>query len=284
VDTFEHSVQPHGCSGSIAVNISYANLLSAPHPLVVLALGVLREALKNRLARMLVVLMLVGLGFALFVKQLAIMESVAIETAFLAALYRLGAVFLLAAFIITSQIRELNDKGLDLLLSLPISRAVFFAGKFLGYSICALLMAMIISLPLFFLAPASQVMAWGMSLALELLIVTAASLFFVLALPHSMGALLSVMGLYLLARTMASLQLMGATSLVDSSGIVRQLTNGALNSIAMLLPRLDLFTQTSWLVNVVGGMAELPALALQTLIYVALLAGAALFDLYRKNF
>jgi ABC-type transport system involved in multi-copper enzyme maturation permease subunit len=266
------------------VNISYTNLLSAPHPLVVLALGVLREALKNRLARMLVVLMLVGLGFALFVKQLAIMESVAIETAFLAALYRLGAVFLLAAFIITSQIRELNDKGLDLLLSLPISRAVFFAGKFLGYSICALLMAMIISLPLFFLAPASQVMAWGMSLALELLIVTAASLFFVLALPHSMGALLSVMGLYLLARTMASLQLMGATSLVDSSGVVRQITNGALNSIAMLLPRLDLFTQTSWLVNVVGGMAELPALALQTLIYVALLAGAALFDLYRKNF
>lgn len=247
-------------------------------------MGVLREALKNRLAQMLVVLMFIGFASALFVKQLAIMESVAIETAFIAALYRMGSVFLLAVFIITSQIREGNDKGLDLLLSLPISRALFFVGKFWGYASCALIAAAVISLPLFLLVPPVQVLAWGISLALELLIITAASLFFVMALTHSMGSLLSVMGLYLLSRTMAALQLMGATSLVETSGVVRQITNGMLNAIALLLPRLDLFTQTSWLVNHAGGMADLPALALQTLIYVTLLVGAALFDLYRKNY
>ncbi|MGB8337306.1 MAG: ABC transporter permease [Burkholderiales bacterium] len=259
-------------------------LHTSQHPVAVLALGVLREALKNRLARMLIVLMAVGLVFALFVKQLAIMESIAIETAFIAALYRFGVVFLLAAFIVTSQMRELNDKGLDLLLSLPISRAAFFAGKFLGYAVCSILVAAVISLPLFFLAPATLVFAWSISLALELLIVTAASLFFVLALPHSMGSLLSVFGLYLLARMMPALQLMGATSLVEVSGILRQITNGILNAIALLLPRLDLFTQTSWLVNQTGGMTDLPTLALQTLIYATLLVGAAMFDLYRKNF
>jgi ABC-type transport system involved in multi-copper enzyme maturation permease subunit len=266
------------------LNISLAPFFSTPHPIAVLALGVLREALKNRLARMLVVLMLIGLAFALFVKQLAIMESVAIETAFIAALYRMGAAFLLAVFVITSQIRELHDKGLDLVMSLPISRATFFAGKLLGYATCALIAAAVISLPLFLLAPASQVVIWGISLALELLIVTVASLFFVLALPHTIGSLFAVMGLYVLSRTMAALQLMGATSLVETSGIVRQVTNGILNSIALLLPRLDLFTQTSWLVNHTGGMAELTTLALQTLIYTSLLVGAALFDLYRKNF
>jgi Cu-processing system permease protein len=266
------------------MNISLPAIFTTPHPIAVLALGVLREALKNRLARMVIVLMVIGLAFALFVKQLAIMEITAIETAFVAALYRLGAVFLLSVFIITSQIREVNDKGLDLLLSLPLSRAHFFAGKFLGYASCALMTAVVISLPLFLLAPPAQVFAWGISLTLELLIITSASLFFVLALPHSMGCLLSVMGLYLLARTMAALQLMGATSLVETSGVVRQITNGILNAIALLLPRLDLFTQTSWLVNHAGGMADLPTLMLQTLIYVTLLAGAALFDLYRKNY
>jgi Cu-processing system permease protein len=266
------------------MNIFSLVIFPGQHPLVVLAFGVLREAFKNRLARMLLLLMLTGVGFALFVRQLTIMESVAIETAFIAALYRMGAVFLLAVFIITSQIREMNDKGLDLLLSLPISRSAFFAGKFLGYAACAVMIAVIICLPLFLLAPATQVFAWSISLALELLIITAMSLFFILAFPHSMGSLLSVMGLYLLSRTMASLQLMGATSLVETSGLVRQITNGALNSIALLLPRLDLFTQTSWLVNHSGGMAELPTLAMQTLIYVSLLVGAALFDLYRKNF
>jgi ABC-type Na+ efflux pump permease subunit len=178
----------------------------------------------------------------------------------------------------------MNDKGLDLLLSLPISRAAYFAGKFFGYAVCAFLMAAIIALPLFLLAPAMQVFAWAISLALELLIVAAASLFFVLALPHSMGSLLSVMGLYVLARTMAALQLMGATSLVETNGAVRHITNGLLNAIALVLPRLDLYTQTSWLVNSIGGMTDLPVLMLQTLIYVTLLVGAALFDLYRKNF
>jgi ABC-type transport system involved in multi-copper enzyme maturation permease subunit len=266
------------------MNISLPAIFSIPHPVVVLALGVLREARKNHLARMLIVLMVVGLAFALFVKQLATMESVAIETAFIAALYRLGSVFLLTIFIITAQIRETNDKGLDLLLSLPISRAHFFAGKFLGYAVCALIAAALISLPLTLLVPLMQVFAWGGSLALELLIITAASLFFVLTLAHSMSSLVSVMALYLLSRTMAALQLMGATSLVETSGVVRQITNGILNAIALLLPRLDLFTQTSWLVNHVGGMADLPTLALQTLIYISLLVGAALFDLYRKNY
>ncbi len=266
------------------MTFSLPALFTAPHPVVVLSLGVLREAFKNRLARLLIVLMLTGLAFALFVKQLAIVESAAIETAFIAALYRMGSVFLLTIFIITSQIREANDKGLDLLLSLPISRTHFFAGKFLGYACCALMMAGLLSLPLFLLAPATQVFAWGISLTFELLIISAASLFFVLALPHSMASLLSVIGLYLLARTIASLQLMGATSLVETTGVFKQITNGLLNTIALLLPRLDAFTQTSWLVNGIGGMADLPLIALQTLIYVTLLSGAALFDFYRKNF
>ncbi len=258
--------------------------LRKPQAVIVLATGTLREALRSRLGWPMMALIIFALCLALFVKQLAITESVAIETAFIAALYRFGAVFLLAMFIITAQVREANDKSFDLLLSLPMSRATFFLGKLLGYALCGILMAMILALPLGLFAPAQPVFAWSISLALELMIVAAASLFFVLTLSSTVASMAAVMGLYLLARTVAALQLMGATSLADTSGIGRHLTNGLLNAIALLMPRLDLFTQTSWLVNGVGGMADLPTIALQTLIYVALLAGAALFDLYRKNF
>jgi hypothetical protein len=257
---------------------------NTPHPVVVLALGTLREALKSRMGWVLVALIFFGLCLAAFVKQLAITETVAVETAFVAALYRVGAVFLLAVFIITSQVREVNDKGLDLILSLPMGRASFFAGKFLGYVLCGLLIAALLALPLSAFAPAAQVMAWGVSLAFELLLVTAASLFFVLALPHTVGSMSAVLGFYFLARTMAALQLMGATSLAEAGSTSRQVTTGLLNSIALLLPRLDLFTQTAWLVNATGGMVDLPAIVSQTIIYGALLGSAALFDLYRKNF
>jgi ABC-type transport system involved in multi-copper enzyme maturation permease subunit len=257
---------------------------NSPHPIFVLALGTLREALKSRLGWVLLVLIFFGLCLAAFVKQLAITETVAVETAFVAALYRASAVFLLAMFIITSQIREAHDKNLDLLFSLPFSRAVFFAGKFVGYALCGLLIAALFSLPLFAFAPASQVIAWGLSLGFELLLITAASLFFVLALQHAVGAMAALMGFYFLARTMAALQLMGATSLAEAGSMGRQLTNGLLNGLALLLPRLDLFTQTAWLVNATGGMGDLPAVVSQTLIYASLLIAAALFDLYRKNF
>lgn len=50
-----------------------------------------------------------------------------------------------------------------------------------------------------------------------------------------------------------------------------------------MLPRLDDFTRTDWLVYHSGGWAALGPLAAQTLIYLALLTAAALFDLYSRN-
>ena len=54
-------------------------------------------------------------------------------------------------------------------------------------------------------------------------------------------------------------------------------------SLALLLPRLDQFAQTRWLVDGVVPAPMLGALALQTLIFVALITSAAMFDMYRKN-
>jgi hypothetical protein len=56
-----------------------------------------------------------------------------------------------------------------------------------------------------------------------------------------------------------------------------------LDLVAVLLPDLDVFTQTGWLVYG-GGMQDLVPIVMQTVIYVGLLSAAALFDLYRKNF
>ena len=54
-----------------------------------------------------------------------------------------------------------------------------------------------------------------------------------------------------------------------------------LDTLALLLPRLDEFAQTRWLVDGVSG--ALGPLALQALIFSALVTAAAMFDMYRKN-
>lgn len=54
--------------------------------------------------------------------------------------------------------------------------------------------------------------------------------------------------------------------------------------VALLVPRLDLFAQTRWLVYGPGPVDSMIVLGAQTLLYVALLLLAAMFDLRRKRF
>jgi len=56
------------------------------------------------------------------------------------------------------------------------------------------------------------------------------------------------------------------------------------DGLAFVLPRLSDFACTDWLVYGNGSLQDLAFPVLQTGIYVALLGGATLFDLYRKNF
>ncbi len=55
-------------------------------------------------------------------------------------------------------------------------------------------------------------------------------------------------------------------------------------AIAFFLPRLDMFTQSGWLLSNRQANIDMAWLIAQSAIYVALLSVAALFDLKRKNF
>ena len=95
-------------------------------------------------------------------------------------------------------------------------------------------------------------------------------------------ALAAAFAFYMLARAIGTLQLLGhGASAAQSAG--QQALNTAIDGLALLLPHLDRFTRSDWLVYHDGGAADLLAIAAQTVIYVALMAAAGLFDLYRKQ-
>jgi hypothetical protein len=50
-------------------------------------------------------------------------ESAQVQVSLLAAFFRFAAVFLVATFVVTSLVLEFNDKGLELVLALPLPRA-----------------------------------------------------------------------------------------------------------------------------------------------------------------
>lgn len=252
--------------------------------LATIAYYTLLEAARNRLLYLIALILAIALGFTLFLKQIAITESHDIQLAFLAALFRFAAVFIIAAFVIVSQIREANDKVLELLLTRNLSRADYLFGKLLGYVGVALALAILFTLPLFLFAVPTRILLWGTSLFLELAIVASLSLFCVLTLNQIVGSLAAVVGCYALARSMAALQLIGASRSAEENGALDRIANVVLDGIACFLPRLDLFTQTAWLLGRNLDESNVPWLMVQAAIYVALLSIAALFDLKRKNF
>ncbi len=247
-----------------------------------IAFYTLLEALRNRLTWLLLLVAFIGIGLSGFLNELALTESRQIQVAMLAAFLRFSAVFLLATFVVTSMVREFNDKGLELLLALPLPRAAYLLGKLLGFAALAVVPAVLFGLLTAFFTPLLQTTLWTISLICELWIVAAFSMLCVLTFNQIMAALSAVMGFYLLARAISAMQLIGNDPL-SAHSTSQQVIGFVINSLSALLPHLDEFTRTDWLVYQTGTWATLSVLLLQSAICLTLLCAAALFDLYRKN-
>lgn len=251
-------------------------------PAAILARFVLLEARRGGLPWLAGASILGAAGLAAFLAQVAVTENRALQAAIVAAFLRVCAVFLIAVHVASSTRREIDDKGLELMLALPLERSTHYLGRLAGHACTAAAIAAAFSLPLLVWAPPAAVALWGLSLALEAVLVGAAALFFAMALAQLVSAIASVAGLYLLARTIGAIQAIASGPLAEDSFLDR-LARWSVDAVALVLPRLDAVTRTEWLLY--GGPAwpqvaqVLGALAL----YALLLAAAGLFDFYRRN-
>ncbi|MDH3320336.1 MAG: ABC transporter permease, partial [Betaproteobacteria bacterium] len=186
-------------------------------PALLLARSALLEARRSGLPWLALGLLAAALGLAAFLSQVTVTEGREFQAAFAAALLRAGAAFLLAAHVAASVVREANDKVLELALALPLSRSQYYLGKLAGYGAIGLGMAAAFALPMLLWAQPASVALWGTSLAFELLLVGAASLFFAVTLANVVPAIAATAGLYLLARSIAAIQLLARGPLAEQT-------------------------------------------------------------------
>jgi hypothetical protein len=93
-----------------------------------------------------------------------------------------------------------------------------------------------------------------------------------------------VLAFYLLARSLTAIRLMSAQPLTGADTLSHQLVGWLVEALALVMPALDAWTRTAWLVNQSADWSEIGILACQSALYVALLTAATMFDFYRKNF
>lgn len=255
---------------------SSASALAAITRVVVL------EAVRGRVPWLMLAVLLAGAALSQFAAQVAITESREIANGLLGAWLRLAAVFVVALFVITSMVRDLHDKGMELVLALALPRAVYLGGRLSGYAVVAVGCALACTLAVALFVPALQAAAWGLTLALELIIVAALALLCLLTLRHVTLGLSAVIAFYLLARSIDAIRLIGANPLAGGDRDVHGAITAVLEALAFVLPDLTRFARSEWLIHANASGSDLAAACAQAGIYLTLLAGAALFDLQRK--
>jgi ABC-type transport system involved in multi-copper enzyme maturation permease subunit len=251
-------------------------------PAATLARSVLLEARRGGLPWLALAALALGLALAAFLSQVALTESLTLQAALVAAVLRACAVFLIAAQVISSTLREIQDKGLELMLSLPLSRSTHYLGRLAGFVICGLVLAAAFALPLAFWAAPGAVALWGLSLACECALVAAAALFFAMTLAQLVPAMAATVGLYLLARSIGAMQAIAAGPLAEDS-LGGRLARYALDGVGLLLPRLDGVTRTAWLLYEVPPAGAYLWSVAGIVLYTLLLVAAGLFDFHRRS-
>jgi hypothetical protein len=248
---------------------------------------VLLTAFRDRLF---FALPLLGLGIVLVAEQLGkatIAEGDALAVVYGAAAIRLLVVLGLVAFIAFSVARMHETREIEAILARPISRARFVIAYAAGYGALASLLTLSMGLfvGLFLKADMAGFAVWLLSLMLEAWIIAALTLAAALILERAVLTVLFVTAFYVLSRLIGFFLVVSASGLGRASvenpldGLIRQI----MDILGLLLPRLDLFSRTEWLVH--GPKEAWVSLFIaQAVIYVPLLLAMAVIDLRNKRF
>lgn len=241
------------------------------------------ELLRTRAVYLLLGVIVVASCSGEFAASIAITESSTYRLVFYSAIARLGAVLSIVLMVAATVLREFSDKSMVLTLSRPLTRADWYLGKLGAALFWCGVFAVFAALPLM-IQTSLKALVWAYSLWLELAVVAAAGLAFAVSLRQLSVAVGAVVIFYLSARTIAAISLMSAGPAVDLSLASSKFIAGAVALIAAVLPDLDRFANSTWLVAATPDLAELGLLSADALIYVGLLSAVGLFDLYRRNF
>lgn len=244
----------------------------------------LREAMRNRILWIALVFSAIAVGLAAFVGDAAVTEQREVESTLLAAAYRYCAALTMIVLVISSMAREFDDKCVELYLSTTISRAIYFCGKMAGFFMTGALLAAIFGTTLLLYADPGPALAWAITLACELAIVSAAAMFCVMSfnqqIPASFAAALVF---YVMCRAADAVVLISKSPIILNTPGAEAM-RAVVDAIVYVLPSLSRFARAEWVAY--GGAdfaALLPPVLLQTAIYVPLLGAAALIDFSRKN-
>jgi ABC-type transport system involved in multi-copper enzyme maturation permease subunit len=244
----------------------------------------LKAALRDRLILIMIVAFVLSICMSLFMASAVVTEQDMFAAVFMAGGLRIFAVIGIILFACFYTRRLFENREAEYLLSRPISRPAFVLSIALAFSITALCFAALAVIAIAFSEQHPSILSfviWSGSLVVELLIVVNAALFFSMVISSAAGSAMATMGFYVFARMIG--QLIGISD-SSSSLPAGDFLKLIFDFISMFMPRLDLMTQTGWLIYGVDNISESLIALAHSAMFIPVILLAAIFDLIRREF
>ncbi len=247
---------------------------------------VLLTALRDRLFLGL----LIGIAFSAYIASVlgstAMVEMKEMTLSLSAGSARMILMVGLIVFVCFHLRHAFDSKEMDVLLSRPLSRGSLVFSYWLGFAVVALLLVLPIGGLMLYLRVIDMhgFALWMLSLAFESLLIVALALFASFTLRSGVTSVLASLGLYVLMRMMGFFMASASSSLINQSQLVNKIMKWLLEIISVVVPRLDLYGNTQWLIYGADLQKSLLVIVPQTVIFIPLLLVATMLDFRRRQF
>lgn len=246
---------------------------------------ILKNGLRDRLYLGLLITLVVSFSISIFLGSTMIVEQQESTAAYIAGSSRAILAIGMILFVCLSISRAFENKEVEFILSKSISREQFILGYLAGFFISAFAIFIPLIIAIIFVTKANWLglAIWSSSLLAELLIVICFSLLASMILKNSFSAIMASFAFYIISRLMGMF-VMAIKLPEDFITAKNHILAASLKILSAVFPRLDLFSQSSWLIYDIKDFTSLKIIALQSVIYIPLMIFMAFHDFKRKQF
>ncbi len=246
---------------------------------------ILLSGIRDRLYIGLFITLTASFSLSIFLGSTALIEQQQMTAAYIAGSSRAILAIGMILFVCLSVNRAFENKEVEFIISKAISREQFILSYLLGFLVATFLIFLPLTAAILIVTKANKfgLLIWSACLLSELLILISFALLASLILKNSFSAIIASFAFYIISRLMGVFVL--AINLPqDFAQTKNHLLATSLKILSAIFPRLDLFTQSSWLNYGIDNFGNLKIILFQSLIYIPLMIFMAFHDFKKKQF
>ena len=234
--------------------------------------------------------LLVGIILAAYISSVlgstAMLEPEQMTLSFSAASARVIIMVGLIVFIGFHMRNAFDAREIDVLLSRPISRTTLVLSYWLGFITVATLLVLPTIAMIFYMGILNTTgfLLWSVSLLLESWLLVSIALFASLTIKSGVGTVLCSLAIYTTSRMMGFFVATTKTGILFETHQINEASRWLLAAISTVVPRLDFFAKSQWLIYGAKSYDDLWLFLMQAGVFIPLLLAASVIDFKRKQF